>query len=314
MSKYEEIRLDGIKTYPFSKRKNKVKIADFATVFDPGTEFKEFVDSLPHILVGEDFRILVAKILEAAKKGKPVVTMMGAHVIKCGLGPVLIDLMNRGIISHIALNGGGSIHDFEIARWGQTSEDVAQGLQDGSFGMAEETGKLLNQAVCQGKKEGLGYGETLGRNLQQAPHADKSLLAAGYRLRIPVTVHVALGTDIVHQHPSASGSAIGETSYRDFRIFAHTISRIGDGGVVLNLGSAVILPEVFLKALTVVRNLGCEVERFTTANFDMIQHYRQQVNVLLRPTQSGGQAFGFTGHHEIMIPLLAAAVKLGLNQ
>ncbi len=314
MSKYEEIRLDGIKTYPFSKRKNKVKIADFATVFDPGTEFKAFVDSLPHILVGEDFRMLVAKILAAAKKGKPVVTMMGAHVIKCGLGPVLIDLMDRGIISHIALNGGGSIHDFEIARWGQTSEDVAQGLQDGSFGMAEETGKLLNQAVCQGKKEGLGYGETLGRNLQQAPHADKSLLAAGYRLRIPVTVHVALGTDIVHQHPSASGSAIGETSYRDFRIFAHTISRIGDGGVVLNLGSAVILPEIFLKALTVVRNLGCEVERFTTANFDMIQHYRQQVNVLLRPTQSGGQAFGFTGHHEIMIPLLAAAVKLGLNQ
>ncbi|MCK4417370.1 MAG: hypothetical protein KAV99_04315, partial [Candidatus Latescibacteria bacterium] len=218
MSKYEEIRLDGIKTYPFSKRKNKVKIADFATVFDPGTEFEQFVDSLPHILVGEDFRILVAKILEAEKKEKPVVTMMGAHVIKCGLGPVLIDLMNRGIISHIALNGGGSIHDFEIARWGQTSEDVAQGLQDGSFGMAEETGKLLNQAICQGKKEGLGYGETLGRNLQQAPHAEKSLLAAGYRMRIPVTVHVALGTDIVHQHPSASGSAIGETSYRDFRI------------------------------------------------------------------------------------------------
>ncbi len=314
MSKYEEILLDGIKTYPFSKRKNKVNIADFATVFDPGTGFKEFVDSLPHILVGEDFRRLVAKILAAAKKGKPVVAMMGAHVIKCGLGPVLIDLMNRGIISHIALNGGGSIHDFEIARWGQTSEDVAQGLQDGSFGMAEETGKLLNQAVCQGKKEDLGYGETLGRNLQQAPHAEKSLLAAGYRMRIPVTVHVALGTDIVHQHPSASGGAIGETSYRDFRIFARTISRIGDGGVVLNLGSAVILPEVFLKALTVVRNLGCQVERFTTANFDMIQHYRQQVNVLLRPTQSGGQAFGFTGHHEIMIPLLATAVKLGLNQ
>lgn len=314
MSKYEEIRLEGIKTYPFSKRKNKVKIADFATVFDPGTEFKEFVDSLPHILVGEDFRMLVAKISEAAKKGKAVVAMMGAHVIKCGLGPVLIDLMNRGIISHIALNGGGSIHDFEIARWGQTSEDVALGLQDGSFGMAEETGKLLNQAICRGEKEGLGYGETLGRNLQQAPHADKSLLAAGYRLHIPVTVHVALGTDIVHQHPSASGSAIGETSYRDFRIFAHTISRIGEGGVVLNLGSAVILPEVFLKALTVARNLGYEVERFTTANFDMIQHYRQQVNVLLRPTQSGGQAFGLTGHHEIMIPLLAAAVKLGLNQ
>ncbi|MCK4591690.1 MAG: hypothetical protein KAT86_08045, partial [Candidatus Latescibacteria bacterium] len=228
MSKYEEIRLDGIKTYPFSKRKNKVKIADFATVFNPGTEFKAFVDSLPHILVGEDFRMLVAKILAAAKKGKPVVVMMGAHVVKCGLGPVLIDLMNRGIISQIALNGGGSIHDFEIARWGQTSEDVAQGLQDGSFGMAEETGKLLNQAVCQGKKEGLGYGEALGRNLQQTPHAEKSLLAAGYRMRIPVTVHVALGTDIVHQHPSASGSAIGETSYRDFRIFAHTISRIGD--------------------------------------------------------------------------------------
>jgi len=314
LSKYEEIRLNDVKTYPFSERKSKVKVTDFATVFDPGAEFQGFVDSLPHILVGEDFRTLVAKIVEAAKKGKPVVVMMGAHVVKCGLSPVLIDLMKRKIISHIALNGGGSIHDFEIANWGQTSEDVAQGLQNGTFGMAEETGRLINQAIRQGEQEGLGYGEALGRSLQGAPYTKKSILAVGYRMHIPVTVHVALGTDIVHQHPSASGSAIGETSYRDFRIFAHKISQIGQGGVVLNLGSAVILPEVFLKALTVVRNLGYRVEQFTTANFDMIQHYRQRVNVLQRPTQSGGQAFGFTGHHEIMIPLLAAAVKLGLKQ
>ncbi|HID95800.1 MAG TPA: hypothetical protein EYP53_07065 [Candidatus Latescibacteria bacterium] len=315
MSRYREISLDNVKTYPVSERRNRVRVEDFASPFEPGENFREFMEALPRILVAQKFRRLVEKILGAVKLGRGVVVMAGAHVVKCGLGPILVDLMERGVISHIALNGGGSIHDFEIALWGQTSEDVAEGLKDGSFGMARETGRLINETICNAVQDGLGYGEALGRRLEElkAPNDRASLLTSGYRLNIPVTVHAALGADIIHQHPSASGSAIGEASHRDFRIFASSVSKIGDGGVVLNIGSAVILPEVFLKALTVVRNLGYSVKDFTSANFDMVVHYRPRVNVLERPTQLGGEGIQVVGHHEIMIPLLAAAIKLGLS-
>lgn len=316
MSKFEELNLKGVRTYPIESRKNKVEVSNFAQTCDPAANISYFLDTLPRILAGEAFRQVVEAVVEAKERGKPVVVMMGAHVIKCGLSPILIDLMIRGVVSAVAMNGGASIHDFEVAMWGATSEDVAAGVKDGSFGMAEQTGRLINEAITEGVKRGLGYGEALGRRLGEleAPFDHLSLLAQGYRLEIPVTVHIALGTDIVHQHPQANGAAIGEASYRDFRIFARVISNLGDGGVVLNLGSAVILPEVFLKAVTVARNLGYPVRDFTTANFDMIQHYRPNQNVVRRPTLAGGQGYSLTGHHELMIPLLAVAVKERLKR
>ncbi len=307
MSKYRQTDLGKVRMHPFGNRKSKVLVEDFASVFAAGGGFKEFIDSLPNILKGKDLRDVVEGVVSSRRGKKPVVWMIGAHIIKCGLNPILIDLMERGFISHLAMNGAGAIHDSEVALWGKTSEDVLENLENGSFGMSEDTGRFVNGAACKAMAEKLGYGESLGRELHQveAENLNLSLLASGYRLSIPVTVHVALGTDIVHQQPTADGAAFGDSSYRDFKIFTASLENI-EGGAVLNVGSAVIMPEVFLKALCVVRNLGHKAQDFMPVNFDMIDHYRTKVNVVDRPTARG---FSIIGHHEIMIPLLAATVK-----
>lgn len=302
------IDFSGIRTYPLRERKNKVKISDFASPISAGRSVRDLLDSLPKILAGNDLRHLVKNIGYAYAKSKPVIAMMGGHVIKCGLAPVIISMMERGIITGIAMNGAASIHDFEIAFIGGTSEDVGTNIATGKFGMWEETGSLMNEAV---KTDGQsGMGSALGKKLTEleAPHLDVSILASAFRLNIPVTVHIAIGTDIIHQHPSADGATLGEASFTDFRIFASEVSELGHGGVLLNFGSAVLMPEVFLKALSIVRNLGHDVTEFTTANFDMIQHYRPGENIVKRPTNTGGSGYAITGHHEIMIPLLAHAV------
>ena len=288
---------------------------DFASASQSGQSFASFFDALPNILKATDLKRLVELIVKAHEKGKPILVMMGAHVIKCGLNPIIIDLMRSGIISGLALNGAGAIHDSELAFWGTTSEDVAEGLADGSFGMARETGKILNDTIAAAKGSGMGFGEALGKRIaaESPKFVQYSLLATGYELGVPVTVHVGIGTDIVHQQPNADGAAIGELSYRDFKIFANNVSQLGDGGVALLFGSSVLLPEVFLKALTIARNLGHPAHNFTTANFDMLPHYRPRVNVVERPVLTGGQGFQFIGHHEIMIPLLAAAIKEKCN-
>ena len=248
--------------------------------------------------------------MTAYQREKAVIVMMGGHVIKCGLSPLLIALAERGVITGFAFNGASSIHDFEIALIGETSEDVSAYLQTGQFGMWEETGKLMNETIQHAADTGIGMGEALGKKLiaLDAPYNTYSLLAAGIQLNIPITVHVAIGTDIIHQHPSANGAAIGEASFTDFRLLTELVTQLEDGGVVLNLGSAVILPEVFLKTLTIARNLGNTVSHFTAADFDMIQQYRPAENVVKRPTEMGGKGYTFTGHHELMIPLLVQAV------
>jgi len=310
LSRYHEIDVSKVKTYSIAQRKSKVEVDDFASAHKPENSFAEFFESLPDILKGADLKRLVELVIQAKNKDKPVLVMMGAHVIKCGLNPILIDLMQNGIISGLALNGAGAIHDSELAYWGTTSEDVAVGLTDGTFGMARETGEILNDTIAEAKDSGMGFGEALGQRIssENPDYARYSLLATGYKLGAPVTVHVGVGTDIVHQQPNADGAAIGELSLRDFRIFAQEVSQLGDGGVLFNFGSNVLLPEVFLKALTVARNLGHPAHNFTTANFDMFMHYRPRVNVVERPVMTGGQGFNFCGHHEIMIPLLAAAI------
>jgi hypothetical protein len=310
MSKYSEIDIQKVKTFSIRKRKSKVRNEAFAGVTAPGASFISFWDSLPSILAGKDLKELTGRIADAAEAKKPVLFLAGAHVVKVGLGPLVIRLMEKGVLSGIALNGAGAIHDTELAYFGRTSEDVADAIRDGRFGMAWETADLLNGAVRDGRKESLGFGEALGKRILSdgPPHLGLSVIGQAYRLGVPVTVHVALGTDVVHQHPSADGAAIGELSLRDFRIFADQVSRLDNGGVVLLFGSAVILPEVFLKALTVARNVRRRVNRFTTANFDMIRQYRSFVNVVERPTLKGGKGYHFTGHHEILFPLLAAAV------
>ena len=269
------------------------------------------------MLVARDFRRVVADIAAAARKKRAVVVMLGGHIVKTGLAPLLIDLMNRGVITHLAMNGSAAIHDFEIARFGATSEDVARGLVDGTFGMAEETGREMNAAFSLGMKSGWGMGESLARALEQAElsNGDLSVLLAARRLGIPVTVHAALGAEIIHQHPAASGAAIGDTSHRDFRRLAASLPALHDGGVVLNLGSAVIMPEVFLKALTIARNLNAgQPTGFTTCDLDMQRHYRPRVNVVQRPTQGSGKGYEITGHHEIMVPLLVGGVVDALER
>ena len=310
MSNYKEIDLTKIKTYSINKRPSKVNIADFAKVYKKGYSFLQFWQSLPNILIGKELHELVEAIILAIRKKKPVIIMMGAHVIKCGLNPLLIQLMEKGVVACIAINGAGVIHDTETAYWGSTSEDVAEALNDGSFGMVKETPTIINSALVDGKINCLGFGESAGRKIfnDNCSYKNLSILAKGYELKIPITVHVAVGTDIVHQHSSSDGAVIGELSHRDFKIFCQQVSSLGDGGVVLNFGSAVVLPEVFLKSLTVARNLGYRVHNFTTANFDMIRHYRPQVNVVQRPIRTGGRGFQFIGHHEIMIPLLIAGI------
>jgi hypothetical protein len=270
------------------------------------------VRALPDVLVARDFRRVAQAVTDAARQRRAVVLMLGGHVVKTGLSPVLIELMRRRVVTHVAMNGSAAIHDYEIARFGATSEDVAAGLRDGTFGMAEETGRGMNEAITAGMRTGQGMGETLAEALAREPalaHPELSLLLQARRLGVPATVHAALGAEIIHQHPAASGAAIGDTSLRDFRRLAASLPPLADGGVVLNVGSAVIMPEVFLKALTVARNLhdGAPVG-FTTCDLDMHRHYRPRVNVVQRPTLAGGQGFEITGHHELMIPLLVWTV------
>lgn len=303
------IDLTKIKTIPLNIRKCKVSVKDFAKVTKKGTSFRSFYESLPSILVGQGFRSVVDAVVSAHKTRRMVIFMMGAHVIKCGLSPLVIDLMKRGVVRAVALNGAGIIHDTEIAMIGRTSEDVGEGILDGSFGMAKETAAFINEAINSGFKRGLGIGEAVGGHIHKSGCANKdlSILANGYRLDVPVSVHVAIGTDIIHQHPSANGEAIGEGSLLDFRNFIYSVARL-EGGVVINFGSAVILPEIFLKAVTVARNLGHKLNAFTSANFDMISQYRPYQNVLSRPTSKGGRGYNIIGHHEIMIPLLYRSI------
>lgn len=307
---YEEIDLSGLKTYKAASRPSKVTTHLEGRSPWPGMSFKDFLDGLPAVLKADDLKSIAHAIVSAKQKSKPVIVMLGGHVIKTGCSPILAQMAGDGFISHVASNGSAAVHDTELAFSGHTSEDVASQLEDGSFGMAADTADIINGAAILAAKNQDGFGYSLGRKLdeKELPHADRALIVQSYRLGIPYTLHVAMGTDIVHQHAGADGGAIGDASLRDFRIFCSSVAKLGQGGVVLNFGSAVIMPEVFLKAIAVTRNLGYDVTDFTTANFDMIQHYRPTVNVVNRPVLKGGRGFSITGHHEIMIPMLAAAV------
>ena len=306
---YEEFDLSGVKTYPLRSRQSKVSLAQFATPYKKGTGVQGLVTSLPGLLAAQDFKAVVTALITARNAGRAIVWGLGAHVLKTGLSPILVDLMERGFVSAIATNGAGIIHDFEIALSGGTSEDVEATLGPGTFGMAEETGTQLNRAINAGVAAGLGFGQSVGQYLDSAkpPFAQISVAAAAWRLQIPVTVHVAIGTDIIHMHPQASGAAIGEASLRDFKYFVTTVSKL-EQGVYLNCGSAVVLPEVFLKAVAIARNEGRSLEGMTTVNLDFLRHYRPLTNVVTRPTMGSGKGYALTGHHELLIPLLAAAL------
>jgi hypothetical protein len=308
--RYEEFDLSGVATYPLKSRKSKARAEDFARPVAAGATVAALVDSLPNILAAADFKAVVRAIAEAKRTDGGIVWGIGAHVIKTGLGPVLVDLMERGFVSALATNGAAIIHDFEVALVGATSEDVDETLGPGRFGMAEETGRLLNAAITDGVAAGHGIGQAVASYLaaKQPQYARASLLAAAARLGIPVTVHVAIGTDIIHMHPAASGAALGEGSLRDFRYFVSNVARL-EHGVYLNCGSAVVLPEVFLKAVALARNRGIALAGLTTVNLDFIRQYRPQTNVVSRPTAGGGRGYTLIGHHEIMIPLLAAALR-----
>jgi hypothetical protein len=306
---YEEFNLSGVKTYPLRSRQSKVSLAQFATPYQPGSGISGLLACLPGLLAAQDFKSVVGAIVTAKNSGRAIVWGLGAHVLKTGLSPILVDLMERGFVSAIATNGAGIIHDFEIALSGGTSEDVDATLGPGTFGMAEETGTGLNRAINDGVAAGLGLGQSVGKYLDalKPPFAQISIAAAAWRMNIPVTVHVAVGTDIIHMHPQASGASIGEASLRDFRYFVSTVSRL-EGGVYLNCGSAVVLPEVFLKAVAIARNESRSLEGLTTVNLDFLRHYRPLTNVVTRPTMGSGRGYSLTGHHELMIPLLAAAL------
>ena len=301
-----------MRTVPVARRPNKVRAEDVASPPGDDRSFGAFLRALPDVLVARDFRRLVAAVASAARARRAVIVMVGGHVVKTGLAPLLIDLVRRGVITHIAMNGSGAIHDYELARFGATSEDVATGLRDGTFGMAEETGRSMNDAITAGMAAGQGLGEAVGTALAAEPslvHPELSLLLEAPRHGVQVTVHAALGAEIIHQHPAANGAAIGDTSHRDFRRLAAALAGLHDGGVVLNIGSAVIMPEVFLKALTVARNLGDGPPTgFVSCDLDMERHYRPRVNVVERPTAGSGTGYQITGHHELMVPLLAWSV------
>ena len=314
----QPLKLDKVRTYPLASRPSKVTVRDFAKVARSGAGVREWLNSLPQILAGESFRAVVSALEKARAKRKPIIWGIGGHVIKCGLGSILIDLMRRGYLTAVAMSGAAMIHDFEIALVGATSEDVPAVLSRGKFGMAEETGRMINEAITQGDRKELGIGESVGRLLagsRQARFRRFSLLAQAYRWRIPVTVHEAIGTDIIHNHPAIDPRALGAASHRDFLLLAALIGRMSGGGVYLNVGSAVVLPEVFLKCLSLVANLGRAPRGITTVNMDFIQHYRPVQNVVLRPTAATGKeqershGYMLIGHHELMVPLLAAAVK-----
>lgn len=321
MSIYNQQLADfsNISTYPLASRPSKVTVRDFARPLseEQAKGATALLDSLPHLLAADTLRALAQHVIQAKAKQRACIWGLGGHVIKTGLAPILIDLLRRGFITGLALNGSCVIHDFEIAVAGWTSEDVDSALGDGQFGMAEETGRMLNEAVKRGAADGLGFGESVGRMLNelQPSYAEYSLLHAAYQLRVPVTVHITLGTDIIHLHPQADGAALGATSYQDFKLITAIVKELDGGGVYLNVGSAVTLPEVFLKAVTVVRNLGHSLQDFTTANLDFIQHYRPLTNVVRRPVANGaGRGYSLTGHHELTIPLLAATILAQSSQ
>lgn len=297
--------LRKLRTYPIAKRRNLVRLRDFGSVTD-GAAAAGFLRSLPDILGAKALRDLIEEIARAHRSKRPVAVAMGGHVIKCGLGPHLVDLIERGVVTSVAMNGGASIHDYELSLIGETSEDVGETLQDGSFGMARETAEAYAAASTEGAG-GVGLGRALGLRIlrRKHPHAGVSVLAACARKEIPATVHAAIGADITHMHPSVSGAALGESTLRDFRILTEVVAGL-EGGVWMNIGSAVVLPEVFLKAVSIARNLGYKLQEFTTANLDMIQHYRPRQNVLARPR---GKAIAITGHHEIVVPLVHAGVR-----
>jgi hypothetical protein len=306
---YTEFDLSGITTYPLRSRQSKVSLGQFATPYKPGSGVSGLLNSLPSLLAAQDFKDVADAIGTAKRNDRAIVWGLGAHVLKTGLSPILVDLMERGFISAIATNGAGIIHDFEIALSGGTSEDVDATLGPGTFGMAEETGTQLNRAIIDGAAAGLGLGQAVGKFLHESKpaFAQISVAASAWRLQIPVTAHVAIGTDIIHMHPQASGAAIGEASLRDFKYFVSSVSQL-EGGVYLNCGSAVILPEVFLKAVAIARNEGRSLDGLTTVNLDFLRHYRPLTNVVTRPTAGSGRGFSLTGHHELLIPLLAAAL------
>jgi hypothetical protein len=307
---YEEFDLSGVRTYPLASRRSKVRAEDFARPHRPGGSFADWFASLPRMLGAQDVAAVAGALRTAHRRDAGIVWALGAHVIKTGLSPVLIDLMTRGYVSALAMNGAGIIHDFEIALSGATSEDVDEALGPGTFGMAEETGRVLNEAIAQASGSKRGLGETVGATLDRLnpPHGDVSLAIAAHRLSIPLTVHVAVGSDIIHMHPDASGAAIGEASLRDFRYFTSSVARL-EHGVYLNCGSAVILPEVFLKAVALARNRGVALDHLTTVNIDFMRMYRPHTNVVTRPVAgTSGKGYSLVGHHEILIPLLAATV------
>jgi len=324
MSIYEiqPVTFGGVRTYPIAGRRSKVSVREFARAVGKNPSLRKFLDALPKILAGNDLRDVLAAIHRAKNKKRAMIWGIGGHVIKVGLGPLLIELMRAGFVSGIAMNGAALIHDFEIALAGQTSEDVDAALGEGTFGMAEETGCGINEIAKLAQRIRIGYGEAAGQYLHSgilsAKHLDASVLAAAYKMRIPVTVHVAIGTDIPHMHRSAEGAALGAASYTDFRLFCALVQAMDGGGVFLNWGSAVILPEVFLKAISVARNIELKMQPITTANFDFIQHYRPLQNVVKRPTAATGKkagensrGFAITGHHELLLPLVAAALTSG---
>jgi hypothetical protein len=299
------------------ERENKVALGEFGRVLERGAGFADFFDSLPDILAGRELRAVVNAIVEAKRNQRPVLVTMGAHVIKVGLSPLLIDWMRRGVLDALATNGAGAVHDTEVARFGVTSEDVGAGIKSGLFGMARETGEFINGAAQQAQQSSAGFGETLGRSLLQeqkagsAPHTDYSLLANGVKYGVPITVHVAIGSDIPHPQPSMDGAATGAATYNDFKIFAHAVKDLS-GGVLINIGSSVLLPTIIEKSLAVCRNLGYDVRDFTGVNFDFIQQYRSTWNPVRRANElsdGSGRGIAITGHHELMIPLLCAAVN-----
>ncbi|HEX8949976.1 MAG TPA: hypothetical protein VF790_13485 [Dissulfurispiraceae bacterium] len=307
--KYRPVDLSRLRTYSIKDRGSKVSVEKAARPWQKGGTLRAFSDALPGFLAAQDLKSVAGAVVNAHRSGRPVVLGMGAHPIKVGLSPLIIDLMRRGVITAVAANGACIIHDFEISYMGQTSEDVARELCTGAFGMGEETGRLVNRAITGGVKKGGGLGRSVGEFIDSSdfPHREQSIFGGAFRLDIPATVHVGIGSDIIHMHPEADGASIGEGSLRDFRLFTSVVADL-EGGVYINLGSAVVLPEVFLKALTTARNLGNKVEEFTTVNMDFIQHYRPRENVLRRPTMIKGRSFALTGHHEIMFPLLAALI------
>ena len=310
-SNFSEIDLSGVKKNSIKDRKSKVNVENFCKKIKKDAKFKDFLNSLPDVLYGKDFKEFVDLSVEAVKNKKMFIVMLGAHVIKVGVSPLLIDMINSGVIKTLTLNGAGVIHDVEVALFGKTSEDVAENLNDGTFGMTKETADFINGALLKYKDTNLGFGEIIGRELTEvmAEYIDKSLFAAAYLNKIPATVHSAIGTEVIHQHPEADGGLIGKFTMRDFKIFTENVSRLIKGSIVINFGSAVILPEVFLKALTIVKNLGKPAFGFYTANFDMIQHYRPNENVVSRPTLKGGKGFQFAGYHELLMPLYFWALK-----